>query len=253
MRTLARAVGSSSPEVIEDACAFAWAAFLEQQPDRDRNWRGWLFRTAQRQAWRLERALRETEQLQPAALDEAEVEEVLSPVDVMEIRNDVNDALSILARLPLRLQRIALLRALGFRHEEIGQLTGYSTSRVHALVKHANRKVSEILVERSRSDESWPPRAERLWQLENRPPEWLVRKLGRPILVRGRVPSPSVRRLAWRRAALALDDYRQAAGPARFEAMTDERPSEPALRGLHAKAIRAVRAFEAERGCQRER
>src|SRR5919202_6485508 len=43
-------------ELIEDACVFAWAQFLEHQPDRDRNWRGWLFRVAQREAWALNRA-----------------------------------------------------------------------------------------------------------------------------------------------------------------------------------------------------
>jgi DNA-directed RNA polymerase specialized sigma24 family protein len=52
MRSVARAVGTSTSEVVEDACAFAWAAFLEHQPARDRNWRGWLYRTAERQAWK---------------------------------------------------------------------------------------------------------------------------------------------------------------------------------------------------------
>jgi hypothetical protein len=36
-----------------DACAFAWLQFLREQPDRDQNWQGWLFRVAQREAWRL--------------------------------------------------------------------------------------------------------------------------------------------------------------------------------------------------------
>ena len=43
----------ASREDIEDACAFAWVEFLRVQPDREREWRGWLFRTAQRQAWKL--------------------------------------------------------------------------------------------------------------------------------------------------------------------------------------------------------
>jgi DNA-directed RNA polymerase specialized sigma24 family protein len=41
------------PADIEDACAFAWVQFMRYQPDRDRHWRGWLVRTAQREAWRL--------------------------------------------------------------------------------------------------------------------------------------------------------------------------------------------------------
>ena len=129
MRSVARTVGTSTSQVVEDACAFAWAAFLEHQPARDRNWRGWLYRTAERQAWKLERSIRQTESLEPAVLDEVDLEALVSPLDEIEMRNDVNDALSVIGRLPLRLQRIALLRALGFRHEEIGGLTGDSTSR----------------------------------------------------------------------------------------------------------------------------
>src|ERR671937_2874531 len=46
---------NAPPELIEDACAFAWTQFLEHQPDRERSWRGWLFRVAQREAWALAR------------------------------------------------------------------------------------------------------------------------------------------------------------------------------------------------------
>jgi hypothetical protein len=28
---------NTSPEFIDDACAFAWAQFIGRQPDRDRN------------------------------------------------------------------------------------------------------------------------------------------------------------------------------------------------------------------------
>ena len=87
MRSVARSVGTSSPQVVEDACAFAWAAFLERQPDRDRNWRGWLYRTAERHAWRLERVIHQTESLEPAVLDEADVEALVSPLDEIEMRN----------------------------------------------------------------------------------------------------------------------------------------------------------------------
>ncbi len=43
----------AAPEDIEDACSFAWIQFFRYQPDRERNWRGWLYRTAQRETWRL--------------------------------------------------------------------------------------------------------------------------------------------------------------------------------------------------------
>jgi DNA-directed RNA polymerase specialized sigma24 family protein len=253
MRSVARSVGTSTPQVIEDSCAFAWAAFLERQPDRDRNWRGWLFRTAQRQAWKLEQSIREVDAFEPTAMEEGD-DVFVSPVDEIELRNDVNDALSVIGSLPLRLQRIALLRALGFSHEEIGGLTGDSKARVHALVVQANRRIAEQLVARSRSGEAWSSRAERLWQLEHSPPEWLLGRIGRPVLVRDRSPSPSVRRLVWRRAAIALDDLRRIAGAARFDEVMERPPREPELRRLHVVAKRAVAAYEFERNCwHRER
>ena len=160
----------------------------------------------------------------------------------------------MIGKLPLRLQRIALLRALGFSHQAIGSLAGDSKARVHALAGQANRRIAEPLVERSRSGEAWTPRAERLWQLEHAPPKWLLERIGRPVLVRDRAPSPSVRRLAWRRAAIALDDLRKAAGASRFDDIWERPPGERQLRRLHAVARRAVAAYEFERNCwHRER
>jgi DNA-directed RNA polymerase specialized sigma24 family protein len=51
------AVFDTTPQNIEDACAFAWAEFLRHQPSREANWKGWLVRVAQREAWRIERHL----------------------------------------------------------------------------------------------------------------------------------------------------------------------------------------------------
>lgn len=44
---------NASPEVVEDACMFAWKQFLRYQPDRERGWRRWLITTAQRELWHL--------------------------------------------------------------------------------------------------------------------------------------------------------------------------------------------------------
>src|SRR5215213_8388445 len=63
VRSIAAAVESPSSDVIEDACSFAWAQFMRHQPDRDRDWRSWMFTTAQREAWKLSRQLIGREQL----------------------------------------------------------------------------------------------------------------------------------------------------------------------------------------------
>jgi hypothetical protein len=46
MQCIDRSVRDSTPQTIEDACAFAWTEFMRHQPSRDRNWQGWLFRAA---------------------------------------------------------------------------------------------------------------------------------------------------------------------------------------------------------------
>jgi DNA-directed RNA polymerase specialized sigma24 family protein len=54
MRAVQRRVRTSRDNV-EDACAIAWSTFLRRQPDRNRNWRGWLVTVAVREAIRLDR------------------------------------------------------------------------------------------------------------------------------------------------------------------------------------------------------
>jgi RNA polymerase sigma factor (sigma-70 family) len=256
LRIVARVV-DSGPEVIEDACAFAWTQFIEYQPDRDGNWKGWLFRTAQRQAWLLE-AQRRDDLFQRWSADQV-VSGLADPIPLevrVEVAEEMRDAVSIMARLPADLQRIAMLRALGFRHQDIGQLTGYSRSRVNHLVVTANREIAEILAERAYEREGVAPRAQRLWELEHDPPQWLINQIGRQVRPKRKIPGRAIRLRAWRRAALALDDYRAAAGASELRELPAEVPR-PELRTLHSTAERALKEYEAarlhERGCARER
>jgi hypothetical protein len=39
---------NTSPDIVDDACAFAWQQFMRYQPDRERNWRSWLITIAER-------------------------------------------------------------------------------------------------------------------------------------------------------------------------------------------------------------
>jgi hypothetical protein len=168
----------SSPQVIEDACASAWARFLERQPDRDRNWKGWLFLVAQRESWRLDR---EASQEMPTRTGAFEAGAWLAadPRDQYAIRDDVEDAFSILERLSPRLRRIAMLRALGLMHREISEITGDSQVRVAQLIARANFEIYEVLAERAHETEHVSPRAARLWELERDQPTWLTDRIGR--------------------------------------------------------------------------
>jgi DNA-directed RNA polymerase specialized sigma24 family protein len=259
MRTVAGSVHDSSPQVIEDACAFAWAKFLECQPDRDRNWQGWLFRTAQRQAWRL---AREVVEHVPLRTSERELGDGrVTAVDLRdryELRDSLEDALSILAELPPRLRRIALLRALGLRQTEIGEITGDSSTRVQQLISRANFEIYEVLDERAHAtDGASSPRAARLWELERSPPSWLSARIGRLPRSSRRAIGQSIQRRAWRRAALALDDLRTAVGSDRFEQLLgdghkpapDDRCGRAALRALDE--LEAARRPAASRGLSR--
>src|SRR4051794_21999094 len=113
LRDIARAVRVRSPHTVEDACAFAWMEFMRHQPDRDLNWRGWLFRTAQRQAWTIERESRQTLALRDFEWEQfGPTRDAVGP-DTTQINRDVQDALDLIGELPPRLQRIALMRGLG--------------------------------------------------------------------------------------------------------------------------------------------
>jgi DNA-directed RNA polymerase specialized sigma24 family protein len=162
VQQVAGSVRVSTPQVIEDACAFAWAQFIEHQPDRNRNWQGWLFRVAQRETWRLER-----EAGDPMPIRDVEYEPgawvPVDPHDRYALQDGVDDAFSVLARLSPRLQQIAMLRALGLRHTEISEITGDTPLRVSQLSSRANIEIYEVLAERSHTVEHASPRAERLW------------------------------------------------------------------------------------------
>ena len=246
-RSVAGSVSTSTPQVIEDACAFAWAQFMERQPDRDRNWRGWLFRVAQRESWRLERERGDA--IPTRDVFEKGTWTPVDPHDRYALQDGVEDAFSVLERLPLRLQRIAMLRALGLRHTEISEITGDSPLRVGQLISRANFEIHEVLTERARTVEHVSPRAERLWELERDQSSWLTERIGSaPRSNRNRSAGQTAARRAWRRAALALDDYRTAIGPRRFREAGDVAPVEPELRRQHEAARRAIAALAHARG-----
>ena len=108
MRRLARVV-RTSPDVIEDACSIAWAQFLRHQPDRDREWRAWLFRTAQREAWLLDRKRRETRTFEADSDDRSWIAEPADRRDAFTERDELEAAVDVLAQLPPGLRRIAFL------------------------------------------------------------------------------------------------------------------------------------------------
>src|SRR3954447_12433562 len=101
----------AGPDVAEDACSFAWAQFMTHQPDRDRNWQGWMFKTAQREAWKLSRQqLLQHEHLSLGEDDEGlELPGGPEPHDELVTQERVREGLSIVNELPPRLRRMAMM------------------------------------------------------------------------------------------------------------------------------------------------
>jgi hypothetical protein len=169
------------------------------------------------------------------------------------IRADVVDALSIVEQLPPRLQRIAMLRALRLSYGDIAETTGDRPTRVGQLVARANLEIYEVIAERAHHETSPSPRAERLWELEHEQPDWLTAKIGRLPRASRRSVANSARRRAWRRAALALDDFGELVGPERLDESLASTSQEPALRGPFSTARRALDEFARASGPERGR
>jgi DNA-directed RNA polymerase specialized sigma24 family protein len=247
LQEVPQSVRVPTPQVVEDACAYAWAKFMEHQPDRKRNWRGWLFRAAQRESWRLAREMGDSMPIRDVEYEPGAWLPV-DPHDRYALHDGVEDAFSVLARLSPRLQQIAMLRALGLRHTEISEITGDSPGRVGQLMTRANVCIHEVLAERSHQAEPGSPRAERLWELEREQPEWLTARIGRVPRSSRSSKVQTAQRRAWRRAALALDDYRSAIGPQRFSEAAEVAPADPDLRRQYELARRAVELLAHSRG-----
>ena len=141
-----------------------------------------------------------------------------------------------------------MLRAFGLQHREISAITGDSPVRVAQLIARANFEIYEVLAERAHEQPHASPRAQRLYELERDQPTWLTDRIGRSPRSSRRSVAQTERRRAWRLAALALDDYRTALGPARFDQLADARPTDERLRQYHDAARHAVDALAHARG-----
>lgn len=249
-----RASVHASDEILEDACAFAWFQFMRCQPDRNRNWRGWLVSVARHEAWSLSRDSRETIHFSGPDRDDPQrgVPEPADVRDPLAIRDDLEEAVTLLKGLPPRLKQAAFLRAVNLRYDEISEVTGDSPTRVGQLIAAANLRIRDQIAERHREGRSPAPRAQRLAELERNPPAWLTSRIGA-------VPNPhrKVGRahelLEWRRAALAIDDYRREYEPNLAEAHPEHRPQGPMAMRAWGRVVAAIRRVEAHRERDMER
>jgi predicted DNA-binding protein (UPF0251 family) len=142
------------------------------QPDRDRNWRGWLFRTAQREAWRLNALDRRERECVDFS---GKVQEAPDPADHHEQRLEFQAALEELRKLPPRLQQVVLVNSQVYKQADVAEIHGVSRPRVAQLLVEAALKVAALNEERRAAERPVAvPRAARLRELEQDPPPWLA-------------------------------------------------------------------------------
>lgn len=240
----------TSPQNLEDACAFAWAQFLVHQPDRDRNWRAWLFRVAQREAWMLDRGGRREA---PEELDSLPAPRGADAPpdawDAFRVKGEIDEAVDVLRQLPPRLREVAFLRATGFRYDQIAEVTGNSMTTVSRLVRRANERIHDTIAENQRAQQPSQGRAGRLEQLENDPPSWLAAAIGRPPGRRSAASAAVL--LHWRRAALLIDDYRKQQGVRDADDAIGNRPADPdAARSYTLVAAAVERVHQVRHPCR---
>ncbi|WP_028065792.1 hypothetical protein [Solirubrobacter soli] len=235
-------------EDVLDACAFAWLQFFRYQPERGDNWQGWLFRTAQRETWRLTAIRNRDLPLMSATQHREQVDP--DPAVRLQFREDFREAVAQLKQLPKSMQKVVLVASQVRRHRDVAEILDIPESRVGYLLASAGAYLSEAAEQRAERDRPVAsPRAARLRELEDAPPAWLVHAIGRPP-ARDKNASASI--LAWRRAALAIDDYRHDHGwTSTYESLGPEPIDDLVARRAHERAQEAVDRVITERARRR--
>src|SRR5215217_792750 len=104
-----------------------------------------------------------------------------------------------LKQLPKPMQEVVLVASQVRRHRDVGEILEIPETRVGYLLASAGAALGDAAERRAERERPLAsPRAARLRELEDAPPEWLVEAVGRPP-ARGKNASASI--LAWRRAA----------------------------------------------------
>jgi RNA polymerase sigma factor (sigma-70 family) len=193
LRRLTQLSVHTSRDIVDDACAFAWAQFLRHQPRRET--------VARREALRLDAIERGVDH----AVDDAEVgEQVASARRTQETTHEMLELRERLAELPLRERTVLVRKAMGWSYEELARELGVSRSRIDQLLSRAASRMREMDIQ---EQDLASPRARRLREIELAPPAYIRRSIGQPPRPDPKHTSEDLRR-EWKRLVLAIEDYR---------------------------------------------
>jgi DNA-directed RNA polymerase specialized sigma24 family protein len=228
----------TSPEIVDDACAFAWMKLISNQPGRETVF-GWLKAVARNEAIRLDRLSRGLVALDEDAGERPAAQPVArrGRVDVAQSLIEVRERLEA---LPRRERQMVILNVAGWRHDEIAERLSTSDAGVNRSLAAASARMRAMDV---REHQSTSPRNARLRELEHDPPHYTTTAIGPPPPVASRKVREELRR-EWRRVALGIEDFRDRHG------ITDRRAalgSDPELPGRDEVATR-ISGFRRSRG-----
>lgn len=136
--------GSRNSQIVQDACAHAWAQLVAAehvslQPPR---WRAlsWLTTTAIREAWRLERDSRRVCATGSTAMDTLRPREDAGVDELVLARL----RLDLVRQLPERPRRFLLRLALGYSYREIAEAEHASYTTTSKQIARAKRLLREL-------------------------------------------------------------------------------------------------------------
>jgi RNA polymerase sigma factor (sigma-70 family) len=140
---LVRSQVTTSAENVEDACHFAWAAFLRRSDEVEHAAAlSWVATTAVHEAYKLIR-----KQQRAVSLDQALESEAVPPTlhaAAPAERAEQRERLDLVRRLPDRQRRIVLLQAAGLSHEEIARATGDTRRTVERQLYRARNTLAGL-------------------------------------------------------------------------------------------------------------
>jgi RNA polymerase sigma factor (sigma-70 family) len=198
----------TTPEIVDDACAFAWMKLVENQPRRETVF-PWLRTVARNKALELDRLAR-GEASRQVGLHFRNGAEV--PIPARRGRPEVTQGMMELRervqQLPPRQREMVFLQAAGWRYSELAEHFGVSSARVNFLVTQAKIRMREMDL---RELEPTCARGRRLREIESEPPQYIVAAIGRKPSGDPKRGHQKIQR-EWKRLVLEIEDYREANG-----------------------------------------
>ena len=158
LRDVVRKHGSQNTQIVQDACAHAWAQLIAaEQISLQRPRRGvlaWLTTTANREAWRLQRDTTRVRATDSTAIDMLTAHPDDVAVDELVI---ARLRLDLVSQLPERPRRFLLRLALGYSYREIAAAEHVSYTTTNKQIARAKRLLRDLEAVSERSGENRVP------------------------------------------------------------------------------------------------